>query len=104
MDFLKNLKIDTWYGIVLYLGVGSLIISITKKVDFLSPKYLFGFGLGCILVGIGFIASEAKENRIAYGKMWSWDVHKHNIFTIILIILGGLLCAIFGFKIIFSLL
>ncbi|WP_422105556.1 hypothetical protein [Winogradskyella sp.] len=104
MEFLKNLKLNKWYVIVLYLGVGALIASLSFEIEFIEKKYLFGLGIALIMIGLGFIGSEKTHNEIAFGGILSWPIHKHNFFTVTSILIGIILLGLFGFKIIADLL
>ncbi len=53
MNLLEKLKLDRWYGIVLYLGVILLASSFYFETGFVEEKHLFG--LGMIIIGIGLI-------------------------------------------------
>lgn len=110
MNILEKLKLDTWYGIVLYLGVLFLGASLFFKVDFLEEKHLFGLGLGACFIGLSFIIAEKKRNEFkppnAYtgpAGIISWKETKHNFVTIILLIIGVFLISLFGYLIVKSL-
>jgi hypothetical protein len=110
MKFLENLKLDKWYALVLYLGVGFVIASLYFNVDFLEDKHLFGLGAGMIMVGLSFLIAEKTLSTIkppnAYtggAALISWKEIHHNFFSIILLIVGFLLVCIFGFLVIKSL-
>lgn len=100
MKLLEKLKLDRWYGIVLYLGGLSVASSLFTKVDFTKAKHLFGFGIGLILIGIGHIVAEKYVHIPMENGMLSTKVLKHNFATKALIIIGLALTGLFGFKII----
>jgi len=107
MKFLENLKLDSWWKAVLYLGVGAVICSFIFKVDFIETKHLFGLGIGMILIGISYWIAEKEFSHIkppnAYtgpAAFMTWKSIKHNPITVLLL-LGGLgLVGLFGFLII----
>lgn len=103
MKILENLKLDQWYGIVLYLGVALIGASLFFKPKFIEPKNIFGLGIGMILIGIAYLMSEKHLNEIAYGGISSTKINRHNFVTIVLIIIGIGLIGLFGFKLIQSL-
>jgi len=103
MKLLENLKLDRWYGIILYLGVALIAASLFFKPEFLEQKHIFGLGIGMIIVGIAYIISEKHMSEIAYGGILSTKINKHNFVTIVLIIIGIGLIGLFGFKVIQSL-
>lgn len=103
MKILENLKLDRWYGIVLYLGVALISASLLFKPQFIEQKHIFGLGIGMILIGIAYVMSERQLSEIAYGGILSTKINKHNFVSIILIIIGIGLIGLFGFKMIESL-
>jgi len=107
MKFLENLKLDSWWKAVLYLGVGSVICSFVFKVDFIEDKHLFGLGIGMILVGISYWIAEREHSTIkppnAYtgpAAFITWKTIKHNPVTVILLLIGLGLFGLFGFLIV----
>ncbi|MDP3352436.1 MAG: hypothetical protein Q8S44_01685 [Flavobacteriaceae bacterium] len=103
MKILENLKLDKWYGIVLYLGVLLIASSFIFKPEFLKEKHLFGLGIGMILIGIAYWMSEKHLSEIAYGGILSTQIIKHNFVSIILIIFGIGFIGLFGFKLFLTL-
>ena len=106
-NILQNLKLDKWYGIVLYLGTLAVAASLFTNISFLQPKHLFGFGLGAILVGLSFLIAEKSMSAIkppnAYtggAVLLSWKELRHNPFTAFLLIIGICLVSIFGYLLI----
>jgi hypothetical protein len=104
MKLLENLKLDKWYGIVLYIGVLLIAASFYFKPEFLEAKHIFGLGLGLIIIGIAHLMSEKYLNQVAYGYIMSTQIIKYNFVSVILIIIGIVLTALFGYKIIVYLL
>jgi len=110
MDILKNLKLNTWYGITLYLGVLLVAAAIIFEIKFLENKHLFGLGLGAVLIGLSYLIAEKEENfikpytvRTGASFLITHKVFNHNFSTIILLLIGILLSGIFGFLIVKSL-
>lgn len=110
MKILENLKLDLWYGIVLYVGVLMIAASLFFEVDFLKEKHLFGFGLGMFLVGISFWIAEKYAHSFKPPNFYtggaaliSWKIIKHNPISIIILLLGLGLIGLFGFLIVKSL-
>ncbi len=103
MKILENLKLDKWYGIVLYLGVALIAASLLFKPEFIEQKHAFGLGVGMILIGLAYVMSETQHNEIAYGGILTQKYNKHNFVTIVLIMIGLGLVGLFGFKIVESL-
>lgn len=103
MKLLENLKLDRWYGIVLYLGVALISASLFLTPEFVAQKHLFGLGVGMLLIGIGYVMSEKYMHEIAYGGIISHKINKHNFASIILIAIGVGLVGLFGFKLVQSL-
>lgn len=104
MKILENLKLDTWYGLILYIGVLMMAASLFFNVDFIQKKHLFGLGLGFLFIGLSFLIAEKHQNTIkppnfytGQAALISWKVIKHNPFTIIILIIGVGLTVLFGF-------
>ena len=111
MNLLQNLKLDKWYGIVLYVGTLSVAASLFTKVSFVQPKHLFGIGLGAILIGLSYWIAEKDRSAIkppnAYtgpAAFLTWKEVQHNWFTAIMLLIGVILVAIFGFLLVKGLL
>lgn len=107
MKILENLKLNTWYGITLYLGVLLIIGAFYFDKDFLEEKHVFGLGIGMVLVGLSMIMSEKHVSTIKPPNFYtggpallSWVENRHNVFTIILMIIGICLIGLFGFLIV----
>jgi len=100
MSILGNLKLDKWYGIVLYLGILMIAASLLFKVDFLEPKHTFGFGIGLVMIGLSFFMAQRVASQFAFGGILSWGIIKHNLFSILILIIGIGLTFLFGFLII----
>lgn len=104
MKLLENLKLDKWYGIVLYIGILLIGASFYFKPDFLEAKHVFGLGLGFILIGIAHLMAEKYLHKIAFGNLISTQVIRYNVISVILIIIGIGLTGLFGYKIVVKLL
>lgn len=107
MKILENLKLDTWWGVVLYLGVLLIAASFFFKVDFLEEKHLFGLGLGMVLVGIAHwialrhVSTFKPPNFYTGGAaLLQWREIRHNFLSILILIIGLGLILLFGFQII----
>lgn len=100
MKVLENIKLDKWYGIILYLGILLMGASFYFKVDFIEEKYLFGLGIGLFLIGISNIKSEKYEHHLVNGGMLSTKIIKHSPSSILILIIGLVLTSLFGFLII----
>ena len=104
MNLLQNLKLDKWYGIVLYLGTLSIAASLFTNITFLQPRHLFGLGLGAVLIGLSFWIAEKSMSAIKPPNVYtggaaflSWKEIRHNPITLILFIIGICLVGIFGY-------
>ena len=107
MNILEKLKIDRWFGIVLYLGVLLIAASLFTNVTFIEKKHLFGFGLGAVFIGLSYFIAEKyirvfKEASYLTGGagILSTKVIKHNVVSIIVLIIGIVLVGLFGFLIV----
>ena len=88
----KGLKIDTWWKAVLILGASIF------NIEFIERKHLFGLGL--IAIGISFWMAWKTASTIAYGGILSTKIVKHNFVSIIVLIIGLSLIALFGYLIV----
>ena len=95
MKLLENLKLESWYGIMFYVGLLMIGASLYLKVDFIEMKHLFGFGLGLVILGFSFIIAEKHRHEINSGLMISTKVIIHSPISWILMIIG--ICLIFLF-------
>ena len=107
MKFLDNLKLDTWWKAVLYLGVGAVASSFFLNVAFIEAKHLFGLGSGLVFIGIAYWIAEKEHSVIKHANAYTGPAAfltvktiKHNPATIILLILGLGLFGLFGFLIV----
>lgn len=107
MNILENLKLNTWYGIILYLGVILIAAAFYFDKDFLEEKHLMGLGIGMVLVGISMIMAEKHLSTIKPPNFYTggaalirWKEIRHNFFSIIILIIGIILIGLFGFLIV----
>jgi hypothetical protein len=97
--FIEKIKVDKWYGIVLYIGILAAGTSMIKGDDFLSRKHLLGLGVGCILTGLSFFMAQKKEDFPYQEGILFRDITKHNWITIPVLLLGIFFLVFFGIKI-----
>lgn len=100
MNIFGNLKLDKWYSIVLFLGFLMIGASMFFKITFIEVKHLFGFGLGLVMIGISFFMAQKVASQFAFGGILSWPIIKHNLVSIIILIIGIALTVGFGFLIV----
>ena len=104
MGVLDNLKFDTWWKIVLGAGVATVFASLSVKVDFLDEKHLFGSGIGLFLIGLSHYMADKTANEMMAGGILSYKVIKHNLWSVLVLILGFAALIYFGYKIAFQIL
>ena len=80
MSILNTLKLDSWWKILLWLGVALIFVVFRFAPEFIEKRHLFGLGFGMIIVGLSYFA--AQEWRIkppnAYtGGVAQYVVIKH---------------------------
>lgn len=96
--------IDRWWNILILLGCGFVFISLAFKADFLKSSYIFGMGLGIILIGISFLIATSEICKAAYGSDFIRLTQiKHTVITKIILCVGLLLTIIFFSLILFDL-
>jgi hypothetical protein len=96
---IEKVKLNKWYGIVLYIGILAAAASLLNGNDLLSRKHLMGLGLGCIFVGLSFFIAERRENYQADNGILFRDITKHTWITIPILLCGIFLIGFFGIKI-----
>ncbi len=64
MEFLNALKLNTWWSIILWLGLIALLTSSIYDIDFLENKHLFGLGIGLVLIGLSMTIAEGSFSFI----------------------------------------
>lgn len=103
MDIFKNLGLDHWWNILIY--VGTLLIAATFFVDitFLVNKHLFGLGLGLFLIGLSNNIAFKHITIPAYGGYWQTKKIIHNWITRLLLFLGAIITIFFFVLIIIKL-
>lgn len=110
MEIFKNLKLDRWYKILLWISILMMAGSIIFKISFLHPNHLFGFGLGLLLLSFSCIIAETKNSIIKPPNYYtgpaaiiSWPSLNHSKFTITLFLIGLLISILFLILLIISL-
>lgn len=110
MDIFQNLKLDKWYGVVLYLGILLSAAALFTQETFVERKHLLGLGLGAILLGVSYWAAEkdrsASKPANAYtggAAILSWKEIRHSPITFLILLVGFGLVGVFGYLIIRSL-
>jgi len=110
MSILENLKLDSRRKAVFYLGVVGIACSFLFNPEFLQQKHMFGLSFGMLCVGIAYWIAEKERSAIkppnAYtgpAAFMTWKVIKHNLATVILLLIGLGLIGLFGFLIVKSL-
>lgn len=103
MEILKSLKLDFWWKVVLWIGVALCAISLIFEIKIVSPKHLFGFGIGLVIIGVSIFAALKKMVIWDLQGYWSIPVIKHNICSRIFLIIGIILSLLFGILLIINL-
>lgn len=58
MDFIKLFNIDSWWKVVLWIGIALCGIVLIFDVKIVEAKHLLGLGLGLIIVGISIFGAQ----------------------------------------------
>lgn len=96
----KFFKIDTWWKALLLLGILATVGSMVFKSDFVKNNHLFGLGLGLIMIGIAHWIAWVNISTFAMGGILQTKIIKHNIASIILLIIGIGFAGLFLFLIV----
>ena len=106
MSFLENLKLDSWWKAVLYLGVAGVASSFIFQIQFIQPKHLFGMSVGLILIGIAKWIAQKDISIFKPANAWtggagfvSWKETHHNLVTVLLFLAGLVFIGYFGYLI-----
>jgi len=91
----KDLKINTWWKALVYLEVLFLIGGSVYEIKFIESKYLFGEGIGLILIGISNWMALKYRSKFAFGGILNWKERQHSLLTLIIMILGILISVFF---------
>ncbi len=100
MNDWKFFKIDTWWKAILILGILSTIGAATIQIPFIERKHLFGLGLGLICIGISYWMALKYVSSMHLGGILSTKVIRHDFISIIILIIGLVLTALFGYLIV----
>lgn len=103
IDVFSKIKLDKWYGIVMYLGLLGTASALFIPIEFLENAHLFGFSIGLVLVGLSFFMAEKPFSNIKPPNVYtggaaliSWTEIHHNIVTMIILLIGVIFTLVFG--------
>jgi hypothetical protein len=100
MDILKNLGLEHWWNILIYLGVALIASTLVFEINFIEKRHLFGLGLGLFTTGlshnIAFKQITIPEER----GYWSGNKMVHTWYSKLLFLLGISITGYFLFLII----
>jgi hypothetical protein len=87
-EIVKPFKVNMWWKAALILGVAASGVALMFDIKILNEKYLFGLGLGLILIGMSCFIANKHVNIPYLGGMLSTEKLMHNVFTIIIFAIG----------------
>ncbi|MCZ4223498.1 hypothetical protein [Pedobacter rhodius] len=96
-DLLKQINLDKWYGVTLYLGMLCCAAPFFKTIDFLNSKHLFGLGIGLVVISVANFKALCYVQEFIPGGFMQWQEIIHTPFTKILLFIGSLLTLLFLF-------
>jgi len=103
MDFFKNLGLEQWWNIILYIGILLVAATLMFDISFLDKKHLFGLGMGLVIIGIAQNIALKHITIPGIGGYWQTKDIIHNRFTKLLLIFGVLISLCFFVLIIIKL-
>ena len=110
MNLINKLRLDSWWNLIMYLGVLLGAASLKLDIKFIENKNLFGLSLGMIMLGISFWIAEKEQSAIkpsnAYtgpAALISWREIHHNFFSLFCLVISIFLILIFGIKVVIDL-
>lgn len=97
MDYFNNLKIDSWYKAVTYLGGLIVLLSLTVPLQILSNEIMALLGFGLFLYGIGRWKNVKTHTQPMATGMLTWDDRNTDLFGLILEVLGVVMVLLAGY-------
>lgn len=101
-DLLKNLALDRWYKLLIFVGIILLIVSLTIEVKALNNESVLYLSLGFLFIGVGEWKNEKIEVELkspnAYtgsGAIFQHPVRKPDLIGNILLLVGVIFIILF---------
>lgn len=97
MDYIKWLNVDKWWKVVLWLGVAFDAIALLFDVQIVNPEHLLGLGFGMIMIGLSMWAAQTTcvKPMLEWNGVFEGKATHHNWMSLLVIIIGGLITALF---------
>ncbi len=97
MDYIKWLNVDKWWKVVLWLGVAFEAIALLFYVQIVNPKHLLGLGFGMIMIGLSMWGAQTTcvKPMPELNGFFEGKAAHHNWMTLLGVIVGGLITALF---------
>ncbi|HOF50511.1 MAG TPA: hypothetical protein PLH22_02415 [Candidatus Colwellbacteria bacterium] len=110
MELLKNLKLNDWWSLSVYIGLLGIVGSFFIRTDFVDSKNIFGFSFGLLIIGLSTLSAIKTDFQFkpanAYtggAGMFQRKEIRHGLISGPFLIIGMILAVIFSFKIIIGL-
>ena len=99
MDFIKLFNIDSWWKVVLWIGIALCGIVLIFDVKIVEAKHLLGLGLGLIIVGISIFGAQKYyvQQVPELNGIFEGHVTRHNAVTSCGLIIGSIISIVFLF-------
>lgn len=106
MDFIKLFNIDSWWKVVLWIGIALCGIVLIFDVNIVDAKHLLGLGIGLIIVGISIFGAQKYYVQQApeFNGIFKGHITQHNAITRCGLVIGSIISIVFLFLILKGLL
>ena len=88
MGYFDNLKIDSWFKAVTYLGGIIVLLSLTVPIQIVSNEIMAAIGFGTFLYGIGRWKNVKTHTQFTPTGMLSWQDRHPDLIGLLLELLG----------------
>ncbi|WP_018109736.1 hypothetical protein [Bacteroides propionicifaciens] len=103
MNLPDAVKLDSWWMIILWLGVAAIASALIFNIDIINRKHLLGLGIGMFIVGITNFSAVKTVIREARQGYWSNEEPKPSRTQKTGMYIGWILIIFFGALILWSL-
>lgn len=88
MRWLEQLKLDTWFKPLIYVGGLIVLIALKWDIQIVSNEIMAGIGFGMFLYGIGRWKNRKTKTQFGRGAKLSWEERDPDFIGIFLEVSG----------------
>lgn len=89
----SNFKVDSWWKVMIIMGMALMIIPFLSKITFVNPIDVFLLGLGLFLIGLSYFIARIYVNVFRPNGILQIEETLHNVLSRI-VLLGGIILTI----------